>query len=353
MGFPAPVPVGYLIIGTTFLCNAGCMMCDIHKFYGETPDLRNKEIDFTTIFTRLKESKIIKQINHMDLTGGEPFLKKDLKDFIIELFGLPKINLISINTNGLLTDKITDDANTILETLSREKCFSISVSIDGIGELHDRIRGVLGAFAKVEKTIDRLKKLRDKYSNFTICSNAVIQHENIDSLVQIKDYWGKHNIAGAFSVIQTPFYTHSAQSEYNCISTYSRDDIEKIKSIGPKSKGMNYYLDNNFTRPLHCFAGYASMFIDPFGNVYPCNFLTGNEDYCMGNVNDAEIDGIWASKTASDVRYKVKVCPYTTCWNGCEVDQTMIQFEPLDRLTRAVSFGFLSYYKIKGLNKFE
>jgi len=198
-----------------------------------------------------------------------------------------------------------------------------------------------------------LKELRDKYSNFIICSNAVIQPENIDFLTQIKDYWKRHNIAGAFSVIQAPFYTHSTQSAYNCISRFSREDIQQIKAIGPKSKGMNYYLDNNFRRPLHCFAGYASMFIDPFGKVYPCNFLGGNDDYLMGTIKDSEIDTVWVSRSASDSRFKVKGCPYTTCWNGCEVDQTMIQFEPVERLTKAVSFGFLSYYKIKGLNGFK
>jgi radical SAM protein with 4Fe4S-binding SPASM domain len=241
----------------------------------------------------------------------------------------------------------------ILEMLNKTKHFSVSVSIDGIGEIHDKIRGITSAFAKVENTIDRLKELRDRYTNFTICSNAVIQHENINSLSQIKDYWGKHNITGAFSVIQAPFYTHSVQSAYNCISKYSGEDIEKMKSISPKSKGINYYLDNNFTRPLHCFAGYASVFIDPFGNIYPCNFLTGNEDYLMGNIESTEIDRIWVSQKASDIRAKVKACSYTTCWNGCEVDQTMIQFEPLARLISAVSFGYLSYYKIKGLNGFE
>ncbi len=348
-----PVPVGYVIIGTTFLCNARCMMCDIHKFYGETPDLHRNEIGFPMMLDRLKESKIINAISHIDLTGGEPFLKKDLKDFIIELFRLPKINLITINTNGLLTNKIIEDVSAILEMLDKEKRFSISVSLDGAGETHDKIRGVTGAFAKVEDTIKGLKELRGRYANFSICSNAVIQHENIDSLAQIKDYWKKHNIVGAFSVIQTPFYTHSIQSAYNCISKYSREDIEKMKSTGPKSKGMNYYLDNNFTRPLHCFAGYASMFIDPFGNIYPCNFLTGNKDYLMGNIKDTGIDRIWVSRTSLDIRAKVKVCPYTACWNGCEVDQTMIQFEPLDRLIRTVSFGLLSYYKMKGLSGFE
>jgi len=353
LGFPTPIPVGYVIIGTTFLCNAKCIMCDIHTFYKEMPDLHNKEIGLPMMLARLKESQVIKAISHIDLTGGEPFLKKDLKDFIIELFRLPKIDLITINTNGILTDKIIGDVSAILGALNGEKSFSISISIDGMGELHDKIRGVNGAFTKVENTIAVLKELRDKYSNFMICSNAVIQPENIDSLTQIKDYWKGHNIAGAFSVIQSPFYTHSTQSVYNCISNFGREDIEKIKSIGPKSKGMNYYLDNNFKRPLYCFAGYASMFIDPFGKVYPCNFIGGNDDYLMGDVKDMEIDRIWVSRTASEIRSKIKICPYTTCWNGCEVDQTMIQFEPVERLMKAVSFGFFSYYKMKGLNGFE
>lgn len=351
-GFPQPVPVGYVIIGTTFHCNAKCMMCNIHEFYKERPALIDRELELDAIFKRLKESGLIKKITHVDLTGGEPFLKKDLKDFIVKLFSLPNIDMVTINTNGMLTDKILNDIAGILKVLRMDKCFSVSISIDGKGEIHDRVRGVKGAFKRVEDTLAGLKELRHKYLNFTIRSNAVIQPANIDYLHEIKDYWSKHDIAGAFSVIQTPFYTLCQESGYD-VRKFSGDDINNIKSVFPKSRGMNYYLDNNFKRPLHCFAGHASIFIDPFGSVYPCNFLAGNEKYRMGDIKNTGIDSVWVSQQANEIREKVKACPFLNCWNGCEVDQTMIQFEFIERLVKALSLGFFSYFRLKGLKGFE
>ena len=351
-GIMLPVPVGYVIIGVTYLCSAKCKMCQIYDFYKRNPELRKEELDSTFIFKRLKESHLIKKIKHIDLTGGEPFLKEDLKKLIINIFTLPNIGLVTINTNALLPEKIISDTEAILKTLGKNKFFSISISIDGAGKIHDEIRGVEGAFSRVEQTVDGLKTLREKYPSFLIRSNTVMQPQNIDCLAEIKNYWNKHNIKGAFSLLQAPFYTHS-ESVVETNMKFSSKDIEKIKLAHPKSVGMNYYLDNNFKRPLHCFAGYSSIFIDPLGKVFPCNFLAGNDEYVMGNIKESSIDSLWAARTAANVRKKIKSCSYVSCWNGCEVDQTMLQFEFLNRVIKLLSLGFFNYYKLRGLKGFK
>jgi radical SAM protein with 4Fe4S-binding SPASM domain len=350
LGFPTPIPVGYVIIATTYACNARCMMCNLHALYREQPDLADKEIDLKLMIDALMKSSVLRNIRHIDLTGGEPFLRKDLKHFIKKLFGLPAIDLISINTNGILSRKIFDDVQGILAELKEYQRFSLSISIDGIGALHNSIRGVPNAFEKIEKTIAGLTKLRDRYPQFTLRSNAVIQPANVHALESIQKYWKKNNISGAFSVIQIPFYTHSkVQNTYNDVRKFSKQDLSIIRRVVPKSRGMNYYLDKGCSRPLHCFAGYSAMCIDPFGAVYPCNFLTGNEVYRIGNIRDNGIDAVWTSAQAQTIRNRIKACPYSHCWNGCEVDQTLVQFDAVDRMIKALSFRLLSYYQIIGL----
>jgi radical SAM protein with 4Fe4S-binding SPASM domain len=350
LGFPAPIPVGYVIISMTYACNAKCVMCNLHNFYSERPDLYGKEIELENLFNALKHSSIIRTIRHIDLTGGEPFVRKNLQDFIRLLFGLPVVDLVTINTNGILSKKIVDDVKSILSVLKSHQRFSLSISIDGIGSLHDTIRGVPGIVEKVEKTIELLSKLREKHPQFSLRSNAVVQPLNLRVLNSIQTYWKKHGIAGSFSVIQTPFYTHTnEQNTYNDIRMFNKQELSLIKSAIPKSRGMNYYLDKGCTRPLHCFAGYSAMCIDPFGTIYPCNFLTGNEVYAMGDIRNSGIDAAWASQQARAVRKKVKTCPYTHCWNGCEVDQTLVQFDAFDKTIQAVSGGLLSYYRLRGV----
>lgn len=354
IGFPHPVPIGYVIISTTYACNAKCRMCNLHEFYQERPELSGKEFDLIEMLDRVRESSILGSINHIDLTGGEPFLKKDLKRFIIGLFALPAIDLITVNTNGMLTTKIVEDVAEIIEVLKSHQRFSLSISIDGIGSLHDTIRGVPGAFDRVEKTVAVLSAIQKRDPRFSLRSNAVIQPANLHSLDQIQAYWRKQGITGSFGVIQTPFYTHtSEQMSYNDIREFTGDELTIVKSATPKSRGMNTYLDNECRRPLHCFAGYSAMCIDPFGTIYPCNFLTGNEEYRIGSIRDAGIDALWTSPSAWNVRDKVKACPYTHCWNGCEVDQTMIQFEPVNMALSASSCGLVSYYRLKGFSNFQ
>jgi Fe-coproporphyrin III synthase len=349
-GFPRPIPVGYVIIAVTYACNARCTMCNLHKHYQKHPDLFGKEVDLALVSDTLKKSSVLRNVHHIDLTGGEPFLKKDLKQFIKQLFDLPSVDLVSINTNGLLPNKITDDVQWILAHLKTDQRFSISISIDGIGELHDTIRGVPGSFDKIEKTVASLSKLQTRHCQFKLRSNAVIQPANLHALEPIKSYWEKHNISGAFGVIQTPFYTHSsAQNTYNDIKEFNKEDLAIVKSATPKSRGMNDYLSRGCIRPLHCFAGFTAMCIDPFGTLYPCNFLTGCERYQIGNIHREGIDAIWTSSRSRSVRKVLKTCPYTHCWNGCEVDQTLIQFDPIDKMMRILSCGLVSYYRLKGL----
>jgi radical SAM protein with 4Fe4S-binding SPASM domain len=329
-------------------------MCNIHEFYTEHPDMHDKEIDFSLLLNRLKRSKVLKTINHIDLTGGEPFLRKDLQQLVTGLFGLPAVDFVSINTNGFLTGKIASDVEGILASLKEHQRFSLSVSIDGIGTLHDTIRGVPGAFDKIEETVSVLKNLRDRYPQFSLRSNTVIQQANLHELDQVRDYWEKHGITGNFGVIQTPFYTRSnTHNINNDIREFSNQELAIIKSVVPKSRGMNHYIDNGCKRTLHCFAGHSALCIDPFGAVYPCNFLTGNEQYRIGDLKDKSIDEIWSSSQAWKVRKMTMKCPYTQCWNGCEVDQTLIQFDAIDRAVNILSCGLLSYYKLKDMRDFE
>lgn len=353
-GAPLPVPVGYLIISTTYACNARCGMCNIFEFYKYRPELRAHEIDFGLLLERLGKSEVLKTVTHIDLTGGEPFLNKDLGIFISGLFELPAVDFVTINTNGFLTAKIVSDVEGILSKLKDNQRFSLSVSIDGIGALHDSIRGVPGAFAMVEKTVAELKLLRQHYPQLTLRSNAVIQQANLHVLDQIRGYWDQHGICGSFGVIQMPFYTRSdVQDVQDDIREFSSEDLAIIKAAAPKSRGMNRYIDDGCQRPLHCFAGHSAVCIDPFGALYPCNFLTGTEEYRIGDLKQAGLDEIWSSPKAEKVRKMTGQCPYTQCWNGCEVDQTLIQYDAINRAVRILSFGLLSYYRLKGLRELE
>jgi radical SAM protein with 4Fe4S-binding SPASM domain len=94
----------------------------------------------------------------------------------------------------------------------------------------------------------------------------------------------------------------------------------QLKENSPKSwfrawfnMGLINYIEGS-RRMLPCEAGSANFFIDPWGEVYPCNGL--EEKYwkqSMGNIHKADFMTIWQSEEAQEVRRKVRCCA-KNCW---------------------------------------
>jgi MoaA/NifB/PqqE/SkfB family radical SAM enzyme len=121
------------------------------------------------------------------ISGGEPFLRKDLATVIQLFYNYNHVRDARIPTNGLPTEQTVKIVKTILETCP-ELELEVDVSIDGFAETHDRIRGVEGNFKKALQTIDQLEQLRPTWPNFTIYVNTVITQENKDKLAAL----GRH-----------------------------------------------------------------------------------------------------------------------------------------------------------------
>jgi len=64
-------------------------------------------------------------------------------------------------------------------------------------------------------------------------------------------------------------------------------------------------------RPLPCEVGTDVFFMDPYGDIMPCN--GSDKPMVMGNLNDQDFDQIWQSENAKAVRRQVKNCT-KDCW---------------------------------------
>ena len=79
----------------TYRCNARCTMCNRYK----APSKPEEEISLETI-------RKLPPMYFTNITGGEPFIRTDLKDIVREL--RKKSDRIVISTNGFFTDRILD-----------------------------------------------------------------------------------------------------------------------------------------------------------------------------------------------------------------------------------------------------
>ena len=197
----------------------------------------------------------------------------------------------------------------------------IRISIEGLSCKNDELRGHAGGFDKGLRTLLTLKGMGVKDIGFG-CTVSNNNSKDMLSLYQLSKSLGMEFATAAF---HNSYYFHKGD---NVIT--NKDEVCKnfgqliewqLKEKHPKSwfraffnMGLINYIEGG-RRMLPCEAGSANFFIEPYGDIYPCNGL--EEKYWMkkmGNIREtpAFMD-IWNSKQAQDVRKMVRKCP-KNCW---------------------------------------
>jgi MoaA/NifB/PqqE/SkfB family radical SAM enzyme len=173
-----------VILFVTSICNARCRTCFYWLELNRRGDMTFEEIS--------KLSSSMPEFHDLWISGGEPFLRKELAKIVQLFYHNNRIRDVRIPTNGLPTAQTVQIVKEILTTCP-ELHLEVDVSIDGLGETHDRIRGVPGNFEKALATIDELQPLRADWPNFTLYINSVITEENQDEITATGRYFQTNN----------------------------------------------------------------------------------------------------------------------------------------------------------------
>ena len=145
----------------TYRCNARCTMCSRYQ----APSRAEEEISVETI-------RKLPSMYFTNITGGEPFLREDLKDIVRELY--KKSDRIVISTNGFFTDRILD--------LCREfPDVGIRISIEGLEKTNNEIRGLEDGFNRGYTTLKKLRHMGMKDVGF----GMTVQDRNAADLVPL------------------------------------------------------------------------------------------------------------------------------------------------------------------------
>lgn len=260
-----------LVLAITYSCNSKCRMCNIWQKTGEN------EIK-PYLLNNLPEN--LKNIN---LTGGEPFLHSDLEGIIKKTVdNCPKAKII-ISSNGFATELIVEQMKKILKIMPN---IGIAISLDGIGIRHDEIRGIPGGYEKTLKTLEKLKNLDVK--NIKIA--YTLGEYNFKELPRV------YNLAKNLGIEFSLAAVHSGLNYFNKenILNYS-NDLEKtltwlinqeLNSWSLKkwarayfTYGLKQFIKTN-KRILPDYSGKLNIFIDPRGDIYPCDIA----DEKIGNL---------------------------------------------------------------------
>jgi len=159
----------YAIIYIDGRCNMHCGFC-IHA----AVDARKTPIMDANQWGQIFRNA--KSLIHLTITGGEPFLRKDFVEILDNILKKNKIPQVSINSNGFYIDRIKKFMPELIEKYKNTE-FTLSISLDGPEEIHDKVRVFKGAYKKALETINEIKYLRDK-PNFFLKLASVLTKDN-------------------------------------------------------------------------------------------------------------------------------------------------------------------------------
>ena len=276
----------------------------------------------------------------IDLTGGEVFLRSDFIELVeIVIRNSPDLYYLHFPTNGFDTSLILSSLEKIVSSQkAKYPKIVISVSLDGPPSLHDRLRGVPGAWKAGLDTFIQLKKIGglQTYIGFTL------SRFNVGHLSEMRREITNHY--PGFSVDDLHINLAHNSSNYYANPTVdlqlspretdalyaTLDDIlsDKKSLNGPFQFFEKAYLTTakqyltKKKTPFKCQALLASCFMDPYGNIFPCTIW----DKMIGQVKDHDysIRNILNIDQAKAARQLIcqKKCP--DCWTPCEAYQRML-----------------------------
>lgn len=314
-----------LTFSVTNRCNSRCKTCNIWK----NPLPPSEELTLSEIEQIFKS---IGDLYFLNLSGGEPFLRSDIVEIIRLSQYYMSPNLVHIPSNGLLTDTIENRVKEILKVISPKTFLTIKLSLDGIGDAHDEVRGVKGNFEKLVETYSRLDNIRKAHPNFHLGFNTITSKFNLAHLDQIITYARNlnpdsyvteiaENRSELFNVADD--ITPDAQTYKNLILNFRESTKQNLRSRRSISKyteasRLVYYdyvvkILSEKRQVLPCYAGLSNAHLNPNGEVWPCCILAYSQSF--GNVRNYNCDfkKLWHSHKARAVREYIKAghcyCP--------------------------------------------
>lgn len=283
------------LIAITYKCNAKCHMCNTWQYPSKSAE-------------ELKPSDLesLPNVVFCNITGGEPFIRDDINEFVEVM--KKKAKRIVISTNGYFTDRI-------VKLAEAHPSLGIRISIEGLPAANDELRGIKDGFDHGIRTLLELHRIGLKDIGFGI----TLSDRNILDLMELYQLSKAMNLEFATACVHNNYYFHKFDNKVTRLEDFKREfemlvtDLLKSKRIKNWFRAyfnyglLNYACGNK--RLLPCEVGTDLFFIDPFGEIMPCNAM----EMSMGNIKEKPFNAIWYSEEAEKVRQAVKVCQ-KECW---------------------------------------
>ena len=275
---------------STLRCNAFCEFCGSScNAQAASDELSSAEI--RGLFQRIAERYDASDIM-INVTGGEPLLRRDLFD-VME-YAHSRGYRWGIVTNGsLLTD-----AN--IEGLRRSCVSTISVSIDGMGELHDQIRRFPGCFDRIVEGLQKLKRL-DTLEHCMV--TTIVSRHNYDQLEPLKhflcslpiDIWRTGTVDPIRRAHENDALLLDPEQMQGVLSFVRRSRQEALpyRVTTSCSHYLGEYELTARDAPFQCFSGKQLAGIPANGDIFVCPNVPRRPELIQGNIRTDDFIKVW------------------------------------------------------------
>jgi MoaA/NifB/PqqE/SkfB family radical SAM enzyme len=177
----------YLCVNATLRCDGRCRHCGIWRQVRSERELSPSEL------RAVLKHPFFSRVETAWLTGGEPTLREDLGELAaVMVAALPALTTLGLATNGLEPSRTLERVRDMAAAATDRHLIFAHVSLDGVGEAHDLVRGRPGAFAAVLETLERLGEARAALTGprLALGLNCVIQPGNVSGLEALR-HWAQ------------------------------------------------------------------------------------------------------------------------------------------------------------------
>ena len=325
----------FLVLFINSICNMKCEHCFYWTSLNKRDDLTKEEI--------FSLSDSLGRIENLNLSGGEPFLRKEFAEICRKFITTNGVRQIYVPSNGYFTDRCVAAVKDVLQEKELDM-FVVELSLDGMPEFHDKFRVARHAFEYAMRTYDALVELQKQDPRLRIHSISTATDVNMEEIRKLTTYlyercpnMDHHNLAIIRGDRKNPTLHGPKLQEYEDLYEYIRRlwaprEVGRYGSIvEPMLQWGKVETVKQQRQVVPCMAGKISAVVYANGDVGVCEIHKP-----IGNLRQKGFWDIWRSEEAKALRESIrrKECYCTTevfMWSS-------IVYQPV-QLVRAMKAG--------------
>ncbi|WP_298766061.1 radical SAM protein [uncultured Polaribacter sp.] len=259
----------------TYNCNSKCVMCNVWQM-DHSGEATVEE------FAGFMQDDVFSKVESVGINGGEPSLVPNLDEYAAEILKLPSLKHLNIISHGFSPIPLFKSVEKIYK-LCKEKniSFHISISLDGVGKIHNTVRGKK-VFHKTTSTIDEIIKNQHKYCD-TYNIGCTVINRNVDNLVELDTFADrkKYDIKFRLGIDNKRIESDQLRDQYSVLYSPLRQSakeffhyqLSKSKDLSSKFKYFAIFYWLNASKPkrlLGCLWKDEGVTLDSRGELYYC-----------------------------------------------------------------------------------